>query len=103
MAILHKLAPILCFAIISFSIVHPENTVRGLLKSSNISPADIYVNQWALIIGINQYKDFRQLNYAVEDAKSIQVTLMTQFGFPESNITLLMDEDATKSNIENAF
>ena len=103
MAIVHKLASILCFAIISFSVAHSENNVRGLLRSSDISPSDIYNNQWALIIGINQYKDFHQLNYAVEDAKSIQVTLMTQFGFPENNITLLMDEDATKSNIENAF
>ena len=103
MAIVHKLTSILFFTIISFSIVHPENAVRGLLKSSNISPDDIYANQWALIIGINQYKDFPQLNYAVEDAKSMKTLLSTQYGFPDENILLLLDEDATKIKIEDAF
>ena len=85
------------------SVVHSENTVRGLLKSSNISPADIYANQWALIIGINKYHDFPQLNYAVEDARSMKILLNTQYGFPEENIQMLLDEKATKNNITNAF
>ena len=83
--------------------IFPQNTVRGLLKSSNIVPADIYTNQWALIIGIDKYQDFSQLNYAVEDAKSIQILLTTQYGFPEENILLLIDDDATKDGIEDAF
>ncbi len=103
MAIVNKLASILCFAIISFSVVHSENNVRGLLRNSNISPADIYANQWALIIGINKYHDFPQLNYAVEDAKSMKTLLNTQYGFPEENIQMLLDEEATKNNITNAF
>ena len=101
MAIVYKIAPI--FICIGFSIATPNNSVRGLLKSSNISPTDIYVNQWALIIGINQYKDFPQLKYAVEDAKSMKTLLSTQYGFPDENIFLLLDEDATKIKIEDAF
>ena len=85
------------------SVVHSQNTVRGLLKSSNISPADIYANQWALIIGINKYHDFPQLNYAVEDARSMKTLLNTQYGFPEENIEMLLDEEATKNKITNAF
>ena len=65
------------------------NTTRGLLRSNNISPMDIYANQWALIIGINKYRDFPQLKYAVEDAKSMKTLLTTQYGFPEENILLL--------------
>jgi uncharacterized caspase-like protein len=80
-----------------------ESITRGLLKNANISPTDVYENQWALIIGINQYPNFTQLKYAVEDANSMKVTLMTQYGFPEENIELLTDNDATKDKIQNAF
>ena len=68
----HKIASIFIFTIILLSVGHSENTVRGLLRSSDISPTDIYNNQWALIIGINKYHDFPQLSYAVEDAKSMK-------------------------------
>jgi len=99
----HKIASIFIFTIILSSVGHSENTVRGLLRSSDISPTDIYNNQWALIIGINKYQDFPQLNYAVEDAKSMKTLLNTQYGFPEENILMLLDEDATKNNITDAF
>jgi len=103
MNVRHKIVFIFTFTIISMSFIHPENTVRGLLRSSNISPADIYANQWALIIGINKYHDFPQLNFAVEDAKSMKTLLNTQYGFPEENIQMLLDEQATKNNITDAF
>ena len=80
-----------------------ESITRGLLKNANISPIDVYENQWALIIGINQYPNFTPLKYAVDDANSMKVTLMTQYGFPEDNIELLTDNDATKDKIQNAF
>ena len=66
---------ILIITSLCLAMIFPQNTVRGLLKSSNIVPADIYTNQWALIIGIDKYQDFPQLHYAVEDAKSIQILL----------------------------
>ena len=103
MVLLKKTALILLFTVSVLSIAFSKNTVRGLLKSSNIAPADIYSSQWALIIGIDNYQDFPQLRYAVEDAKSIQTLLMTQYGFPEGNITLLLDDDATKEGITDAF
>ena len=99
----HKTALILFYFISIISMAFSENTVRGLLKSSNIAPSDIYTSQWALIVGIDNYHDFPQLNYAVEDAKSIKILLTTQFGFPEENIILLLDDDATKTGITDAF
>ena len=80
-----------------------ESITRGLLRRSNVKPMDLYSNQWALIIGVNQYPNFQQLKYAVEDAKSIKTTLLTQYGFPENNIEMLIDNAATKEGIQNAF
>ena len=68
---------------LSISILFPESITRGLLRNADISPTDVYENQWALIIGINQYPNFTPLKYAVDDAISMQVTLMTQYGFPK--------------------
>jgi hypothetical protein len=64
---------------------------------------DIYDNSWALIIGIDEYENVQELNYAVKDAESIQDILVSSFNFPEDNITLLIDEEATKNNIIQSF
>ena len=68
-----------------------------------ITTEDIYDNSWALVIGIDKYENVRPLNYAVKDAKSIQGILLNTFEFPEENITLLINEDATKQSIIQAF
>ena len=46
-----------------------------------ISPHDIYDNSWALIIGIDKYENVRNLNYAVDDAESMQNILTNSFDF----------------------
>ena len=38
--------------------------------------ADIYNESWAVIIGINDYKNMPNLNYAVNDAISVKEMLM---------------------------
>ena len=43
------------------------------------------------------------MNYAVKDAESIQDILVNTFDFPEDNVRLLKNEDATKQNILQAF
>ena len=59
---------------------------------------DIYDNSYALIIGINKYENVQPLNYAVKDAESIQDILVNKYHFPESNITLLINEKANTIN-----
>ena len=68
-----------------------------------VTTDDIYDNSYALIIGIDKYQNIQNLNYAVKDAESIQDILVNTFDFPEGNITLLKNEDATKQNIIQAF
>jgi len=83
---MYKLLPILLFA-------------YGLAVTTD----DIYDNSYALIIGIDKYENVKNLNYAVKDAESIQDILVNTFNFPEGNITLLKNEEATKQSIIQAF
>ena len=68
-----------------------------------LTTEDIYDNSYALIIGIDKYENVQPLNYAVKDAESIQDILVNTFDFPEDNVRLLTNEDATKQNILQAF
>ncbi|PEA56055.1 peptidase C14 caspase catalytic subunit p20 [Bacillus pseudomycoides] len=62
-----------------------------------------YANSRAIIIGINSYKEINNLGYACNDAEGIKDILISNFEFPEENITMLLNEEATKSNIMSEF
>jgi uncharacterized caspase-like protein len=76
-------------------------TARGV-KPVALANVGNYRNSWAVIIGINKYKNAPQLNYAVTDANSVVETLK-QLGFPSQNILVLLDEQATKQHIEQVL
>ena len=58
-----------------------------------------YSNSRALIIGINQYSAAPPLEYAVNDAKAVGEILKSRFGFPEDDIKILINKNATRSEI----
>lgn len=62
-----------------------------------------YTGSRALIIGIDNYAVASPLSYAVSDALGVQEVLLEEFGFDESDVTLLTDAEATRSRIEQAF
>lgn len=62
-----------------------------------------YDEHFALIIGINKYDNLNNLEYAVNDAKSIYNILIEKFGYKKDNITLILDKEANKTNIMNAY
>ena len=62
-----------------------------------------YDEHFALIIGINKYQNLNNLEYAVNDAKSIKKVLVDKFNYKEENIKILLDKDATRDNIMNSF
>ena len=68
-----------------------------------VTTDDIYDNSWALIIGIDKYQYIQNLNYAVKDANAFKSLLIDNYNFSESNITLLLNEDATYNNIRKKF
>jgi len=76
-----------------------------LFTSSNyaVSKSEIYDNSWALIIGINEYKNVPELNYAVEDAIAIKNILINDFNFNRKNIEVLLDGEATQNKIQFAL
>ena len=64
-----------------------------------VTTDNIYENSHALIIGINEYENTMNLNYAVSDAQSIYELLISGLGFKEENTILLLNESATKDGI----
>jgi len=83
---MYKLLPILLFA-------------YGLALTTE----DIYDNSWALIIGIDKYENVSNLDYAVKDANSIASLLQDNFNFPSKNVTVLLNEEATFTNIRKGL
>ncbi|WP_213620112.1 caspase family protein [Paenibacillus sp. J22TS3] len=62
-----------------------------------------YKNNFALVIGINDYQYVNPLLYARNDAEEVAATLIKDFDFSPENVTLLLDGEATKSNILKSF
>lgn len=63
----------------------------------------LYRDSHALIIGIDQYAHWPRLAHAKRDAKALQEMLVQRFGFAPDNVTTLLDEQATRSNILRAL
>ena len=58
----------------------------------------------ALLIGINKYQlPGNNLNGCINDVQVIRDLLIKSYGFDQSNITILTDNDATGNNIINAL
>ena len=83
---MYKFLPILLFA-------------YGLALTTD----DFYDNSYALIIGIDKYKNVSNLDYAVDDAKSVKKLLIEQFKFPPDNVTLLLNQKASYTKIKKAL
>ena len=70
---------------------------------TQLSGAALYRDSHALIIGIDQYQRWPRLQHAGRDAKAMQETLQTRFGFRAENVKLLLDGEATRANILRAL
>ncbi len=63
------------------------------------STESFYRNSWAVLIGVDNYKTFPKLKYAVADAKAIKEVLIKNLGFSPDKIIELYNEKATRENI----
>ncbi len=81
----------------------PARAADPATASASPSPGtakhNFYRDNWAVIIGINDYQHWPKLRYAVNDANGIEEVLTTKFGFKKENIRKLLDGDATRQRI----
>lgn len=62
-----------------------------------------YSNSWAITIGINEYTNASPLSYACNDAEAFASLLVDKFEFPATNVTTLLNADATRANIHSSI
>jgi len=60
-------------------------------------------NIWAVVIGINDYKNIRKLKYAVNDAKAFYNLLVSHNKIPAANVTLLINKEAKLTNLRSTL
>lgn len=63
------------------------------------APTDSQGTKRALLIGINKYKAVPKLQGSLNDIETMRHVLVTRWGFPEGNIAILTDEQATRANM----
>lgn len=72
-------------------------------------PAErIAPTHWAVIIGISDYIHYDDttggdLPGAEHDARGVRDVLLSKYGFPADNIRMLLNQEATRANIESAL
>lgn len=60
-------------------------------------------NRYAIVIGIERYRDARIAPGAARDAQRFAAVVRTTMGVPDDHLKLLLDERATRTDIEDAF
>jgi len=63
-------------------------------------PTDAFVHAHALLIGVSGYRHLRRLTKATTDAQDLH-DLLAQRGYPVANLSLLLDDQATKAAISD--
>jgi peptidoglycan/xylan/chitin deacetylase (PgdA/CDA1 family)/uncharacterized caspase-like protein/TolA-binding protein len=66
---------------------------------SALAGAHLYRESWAVVVGINAYKSWPHLAYAVNDAQAVREILVRKYGFPPDHVTTLLDGEATREKI----
>lgn len=60
-------------------------------------------NSYAVVIGIENYRDIPKVDFAANDARVVYESLTRQMGYPEENVLLLINDKATRNDIDKAL
>lgn len=60
-------------------------------------------NSYAVLIGIESYRDLPKVDYAERDVETVRGYLVNALGYPEENIVVRTNERATRSDFESYF
>lgn len=63
----------------------------------------LYAGSRAFIVGINEYAHQPALGCARQDAEAVRDVLIGRYAFPAHNVTVLLDEEATREQIMSSF
>jgi hypothetical protein len=76
---------------------------RDLVALPKAAPGSLAIegDYRALLIGIDDYQKAPKLGTAVKDIAGVRDVLVTRYGFTLDKITLLINEQATRTNIEH--
>lgn len=55
---------------------------------------------YAVIVGVENYRDLPRVDYATRDAKAVKNYLVKALGYREENIVMLLDDRVTRSQLE---
>ena len=68
--------------------------------ASNVRPKD---HAYAVIVGVEDYRDLPKVDYAKRDAEMVKIYLTKALGYREQNIVMLLNDRVTKSDLEARF
>jgi peptidoglycan/xylan/chitin deacetylase (PgdA/CDA1 family)/uncharacterized caspase-like protein len=71
----------------------------GAETANPLSGVHLYRESWAVVVGINAYKSWPRLAYAVNDAQAVRELLLRKYGFPADHVSTLLDGEATREKI----
>ncbi len=91
------------FVLLHVAQAHAQRDI-GIRPKPIRSGQALYKNSWALVIGVNHYKDRRipRLRYAEADARAVADRLQ-KLGFPRNNIVRLTGRRATRDAIVDSL
>ena len=81
----------------------PFGTASDARIDEELAPVFVSVppqsSSFAVVIGIEAYQRFPRVEYAIRDSEQIKKYLMQSLGYPEKNIVILRNEDASRSQM----
>jgi PBP1b-binding outer membrane lipoprotein LpoB len=67
---------------------------------SSVKPKD---HAYAVIVGVEDYRDLPKVDYAKRDAEMVKSYLTKALGYREQNVVMLLNDRVTKSDLEARF
>ncbi|MBI4690499.1 MAG: caspase family protein [Nitrospirae bacterium] len=87
------------FASKNFRIEGTPDLLLDVIKK--VSPAPVDKNRWAMIIGIEKYRETTDALFAERDAKLMEMFFSKVYGVPKANIISLINEQATGTTLKD--
>jgi len=87
----------------NFRWCHLAGIISVLVLQTLLIPKTAAAENWALLVGINDYRVINDLRLAEGDATRMKESLIKYAGFKDENTRLLVGKSATKKGIRLAF